>query len=110
LKLEAKLPDMYPGETLSVEGAFYVPENDADKVRMDDWIDCGAYSALWNYTKENVPIITFGFSGKHGHFRLTAQLEKDAGDGAVLVRKYDTGPLFFGPKELQVLEPIHVVV
>jgi hypothetical protein len=68
---------MRPGETVKVESVFFVVEENAPRVRIDDWIDSGRSPWIPEIPEENVPLVV----AKYDPFapircKFTASLEK----------------------------------
>ena len=61
-KITINISDMRPGETISIGGTFLVAEENADKVRLDDWISSGIERVYWKPDQENVPHVSWKFS------------------------------------------------
>ncbi|MEM2878906.1 MAG: hypothetical protein QXG10_05130 [Candidatus Hadarchaeales archaeon] len=62
-KITVEVSEMYPGEVISITGVFFVPEENALKVRVDDWIESG----MWRTFKpdqENAPHVLVWYSPK----------------------------------------------
>jgi len=89
-KIVANLSNMLPGETVSIESTFSIAEENADKVRLDDWIYCGVHRVLDNPNQENAPWINVNWNGGNNitHAAIS-QLEKVVGGTPFLVVKYE---------------------
>jgi len=60
-KITVHLSNMRPGETVAIEGTFLVAEENASKVRLDDWIECGL-ERTFDPQLENAPVVSWNFS------------------------------------------------
>jgi hypothetical protein len=79
---------MSPGDTVAIEGIFFVHEDNADKVRLDDWIE----SEIWRTFKpyqENAPYISVYWEGDNTKTSVLTQLEKSTDGEFFLVIKYE---------------------
>jgi hypothetical protein len=96
-KVEVKVSDMRPGETVSIEGVYLVENENAAKVRLDDWISSGIDRAYWKPSQENAPEISMKWSGGNNTQNALVQLERFVGGEFRLVVRYtetwpDSGP------------------
>lgn len=93
-KITVEVPVMSSGDTVSAEYMFFVPEENAAKVRVDDWIDSyiiwilsGAYEQGKIY--ENAPYVSANFTGPPIQCRFSVSLWKDVdGSGFERVSNY----------------------
>lgn len=89
-KITINILDMHPGETISIGGTFLVAEENADKVRLDDWIYSGMNRVYWKPNQENAPHISVGWNPDRTiTSRAIAQLEKLIENNYTLVVKYE---------------------
>jgi|GEM_PF-5235334 len=92
-KITVEVPVMSPGDTISAEYRFFVPEENATKVRVDDWI----HSYVWLGTAygaqekiyENAPYVSASFTGPPIRCRFSVSLWKNVdGSGFERVTNY----------------------
>jgi hypothetical protein len=89
-KITVRLSNMNPGETVSIEGTFLVAEENASKVRLDDWIASGIDRVYWKSNQENAPYISVHFApGSPINNSATSLLEKFVNGSFSLVVKYE---------------------
>jgi hypothetical protein len=87
-KVKVRAGIMNPGDTVAVEGVFLVHEEDADKVRLDDWIESG----IWRTFKpeqENAPFISDYWDGPSIKPAAVSRLEKLENGKFSLVVQYE---------------------
>jgi len=87
-KITINISDMQPGETISIEGTFLVAEENADKVRLDDWIASGIERVYWKPNQENAPEFSVDWSGATARIAASSQLEKVVNESFVLAVRY----------------------
>ena len=89
-KVVIKLSEMYPGETVIISGTFFVPLENENRVRIDDWVESGWWRAMFEPNQENAPHIHIGRIGTSEiSISAFAQLEKHAQNTFILIKKYE---------------------
>ncbi|MDI6814306.1 MAG: hypothetical protein QMD10_12330, partial [Desulfitobacteriaceae bacterium] len=94
-KIRIKLSDMYPGETVSIEGTFLLAEMNASNIRLDDYISAKAYQLIGLGQGENAPCIDISESVmqnvRNGSavVSVLAQLEQQVNNNFVLLVRYE---------------------
>jgi hypothetical protein len=85
-KITVKLSDLRPGETVSIDGVFFVAEENANKVRLDDYIESEMYRTY--RPAENAPELSAYWSEGTITIDALSQLEKLVNGNYILVVKY----------------------
>jgi hypothetical protein len=87
-KVAIKVSDMQPNETMVIEGTFLVAEENASKVRLDDYIESGIWRTL-KPKQENAPSVDVYWSGPTTTTSVISQLEKLINGKFTLIVKYE---------------------
>jgi len=76
-KMTIEISEICPGETVKVECVFFVPEENAPRVRIDDWIYSGRSPWTPDIPEENVPFVIAEYDPFAPiRCKFTASLEK----------------------------------
>jgi hypothetical protein len=88
-KITIKLSNMFPGEMVAIEGTFLIVEENAPRVRLDDFIHSEWYKREFNPQQENAPNIDVNWSGPVATTSVISQLEERINGNFILLVKYE---------------------